>query len=421
MRPSSPATPLRRKAGRLKPSGPIEDWQAFFQQEFDRAFRRGNQALGLKLGFTSAEAWARYDRFMEVLQARSAHWPPASVAWLGLHGRLYLLSRMEEGNRLEGRTYTTDFIQGITEELADSLAEIRAGGWAEQGDPVVDAAAETLRWQYLASSSAWGVDWLYIYRLLWMRLFDSAQAETEADRLEHILEKPSTPVAVRDRAILARAHFAIAADDDEGARVRLNRLSEKGRFTIVRDLRFYLEGFSRFHLWERLLAWLRWLVPYAGTADTASYEALCLYWNQAAHTCNVQEEFLEVLRRWLPRSRRLYSHYLVERKLYRDWTQLWVHHGTAFGEIDGNVLRAVEAHEPALLLPLFHQQAIRCIERKNRAAYREAAELLKRLSRIYHRLNRGDEWDLYLGELTRRYGRLRALMEELRKGTLISR
>ncbi|MBM7867673.1 hypothetical protein GTO89_13590 [Heliobacterium gestii] len=422
MGPSSPSlsatSRARRPVGRLKPTGPIEDWQAFFQQEFDRAFRRGGHHA---LAFGSTEAWSRYDRFIEAVVARSAHWPPASVAWLRLHGHLYLLSRMEESNRLEGRFYSTDFIQGIAEELAASLVEIGNKGWVAPDVPIIDAAAETLRWQYLSSSSTWGVDWLYIFRLLWMRLFDTERAEAEAERLDVILEKASTPAAVRDRAILARAHFAIAADDDEGARMRLNRLSEKARFTIVRDLRFYLEGLSRFRLWERLIAWLRWLVPYAATADTASYESLCLYWNEVAHTCGVQEEFIEVLRRWLPRSRRLYSHYLVERKLYRDWAQLWIQHGTDFHEIDGNVLRLVEAHDPALLLPLYHQQAMRCIGRKNRVAYREAVELLKGLNRIYLRLSRGGEWERFMAELTGRFGRLRALMEELRKGTLISR
>lgn len=82
-------------------------------------------------------------------------------------------------------------------------------------------------------------------------------------------------------------------------------------------------------------------------------------------------------------------------------------------------LKAIEEHDSALLLPLYHQAAERAVLEKNRASYKTAVRLLKKLHGIYKQLGQDDRWEHYVYRLADKFSRLRAFQEELKKGKWI--
>jgi uncharacterized Zn finger protein len=82
-------------------------------------------------------------------------------------------------------------------------------------------------------------------------------------------------------------------------------------------------------------------------------------------------------------------------------------------------LRAIEEYDPGLLLPLYHQAAERAVLEKNRASYKTAVRLLKKLYSYYKLLKKEDRWERYINRLADKFSRLRAFQEELKKGKWI--
>jgi uncharacterized Zn finger protein len=79
-------------------------------------------------------------------------------------------------------------------------------------------------------------------------------------------------------------------------------------------------------------------------------------------------------------------------------------------------MKQVEAAEPALLLPIYHQAVEKSIQEKNRTSYTNAVRYLKRLQALYQKLGQPERWSLYMQRLVHKYARLRAFQEELKKG-----
>jgi len=82
------------------------------------------------------------------------------------------------------------------------------------------------------------------------------------------------------------------------------------------------------------------------------------------------------------------------------------------------VAEAAEKNHPPAAIALYKEIAEQAIERKNRSAYQEAIEYLKRVKKLYQRLKAQSDWDGYIQSLRTKYERLKALQEELRKARL---
>jgi uncharacterized Zn finger protein len=84
----------------------------------------------------------------------------------------------------------------------------------------------------------------------------------------------------------------------------------------------------------------------------------------------------------------------------------------------GRVAEAAEKDYPPVAISLYKEMAEEAIERKQRSAYQEAVEYLKRIKKLYPRTSTPQGWDAYLRGLRTKYERLRALQEELQKARL---
>jgi len=82
------------------------------------------------------------------------------------------------------------------------------------------------------------------------------------------------------------------------------------------------------------------------------------------------------------------------------------------------VAETAEKGHPQVSITFYKEMAEQAIERKNRSAYQEAIERLKRVKALYERLKASSEWDSYIQSLRTKHERLKALQEELRKARL---
>jgi hypothetical protein len=130
-------------------------------------------------------------------------------------------------------------------------------------------------------------------------------------------------------------------------------------------------------------------------------------------------EWVQVMESLLPRSYYYYTAYLLQTGRYRQWVDLQLANRISPLNLYTMELRAIEDHDSGLLLPLYHQAAERAVLEKNRASYKTAVRLLKKLHAIYKQLGQDDRWEHYIYRLADKFSRLRAFQEELKKGKWI--
>ena len=82
------------------------------------------------------------------------------------------------------------------------------------------------------------------------------------------------------------------------------------------------------------------------------------------------------------------------------------------------VAEAAEKDYPQRAAALYREMVEDAIAKRQRHAYRQAAEDLKRLKELYGALGAASEWEEYILNLRRRYARLPALQDELDKARL---
>ena len=94
----------------------------------------------------------------------------------------------------------------------------------------------------------------------------------------------------------------------------------------------------------------------------------------------------------------------VKRGGWRDYSQL--------------VAEAAEKEHPREAIKIYQLKAVAAVEKRSRASYRQAADYLKRVKRLFLRLDDGSGWSSYIDPLRKTYKHLPALQDELRKADL---
>ena len=89
----------------------------------------------------------------------------------------------------------------------------------------------------------------------------------------------------------------------------------------------------------------------------------------------------------------------------------WRDYGQLVGE-------AAEKEYPREAIKIYQQKAEAAIEERSRASYQRAADFLKRVKRLFLRLDDLDGWSAYVGLLRQTYQHLPALQDEMRKASL---
>ncbi|MBI3950096.1 MAG: hypothetical protein HY314_06545 [Acidobacteria bacterium] len=87
--------------------------------------------------------------------------------------------------------------------------------------------------------------------------------------------------------------------------------------------------------------------------------------------------------------------------------------GWGWRDYKWEVAQAAEKDYPQAAIALYKELAEQAIGARQRNTYQQAAEYVKRVKKLYERLNAQSEWDAYIRALRTQYARLPALQEEL--------
>lgn len=172
--------------------------------------------------------------------------------------------------------------------------------------------------------------------------------------------------------------------------------------------------------WGRLSEWLMELTPIAEKLRLQNMEQFYQYWDIViVHMPELEQRMWEPLMRSLPYSSAIYQQKLLLHGKWQQWIDYQLSKASEPLSFRVSVLAPIEKHDPALLLPYYHQAVERYILLKNRADYKSAVKLLKRLAKLYKKTKNEERWETFITAFASRNSRLRALQEELRKGKLI--
>lgn len=217
---------------------------------------------------------------------------------------------------------------------------------------------------------------------------------------------------------LMLSYFYTKAGDDAKAWSLLDGLDAEFRaafYFINLDVLVRQSAWARAHVWlkhislddAKLRQWYAWRL-------SENWVVVAQHHGDARSDC---EAFLTENE---PLSHSYLARFYIMTEQYRAWVDYCLFNGRMPNEIEREALRHVEKAAPEYLLPLYHQAVERCIRLKNRAAYKVAVRHLKKLSTLYKKLKRQDDWVRFLNQFTSRYTRLRALQDEMRKRGVIT-
>lgn len=409
------ARAAEKRQDRLDPPTPDQSpgyWQRFFDQQF-YGFSL-NQQQSIELFHSAAK---------ESLRPYGKSWERPLRELYALHLIVFIMRKIEQFYIDTKTSYLSYYIETGCKAVARQCHEDM-----QQLIPEMDIAGiakkypaywkETLA--MIAEAALTGKDsplsWSTVYRGLWWRMADEREwLREERARLQKLLTASDLPARRKDALVLAEAHFTLMEEGDGAARERMDRLVRRE----PRDFFMYLHACYQEEAWERMLAWLRWLLPVMQKAQQEDLRQFCHYWIEAVQRQTNDAEWVHVMVALLPRTYTFYTTYLMKAGRYRAWIDLQLANRVSPLNLYSPDLQTVENHDPALVLPLYHQAVERCIAEKNRTAYQNAMRLLKKLNALYKKLERPAVWEEYIYRLAVKYSRLRALQEELRKGKWI--
>ncbi|AYC28853.1 hypothetical protein [Paenisporosarcina cavernae] len=115
---------------------------------------------------------------------------------------------------------------------------------------------------------------------------------------------------------------------------------------------------------------------------------------------------------------RPYSQFLLERGRYKEWVSLHHVHNSSINFAESCGLSRVMQEAPSELLPFYHFLAMKEVAARSRANYTQAVRIWKKMKTAAKKAGQVDFWQDYLTEIQTQYKRLRALQEEIQKGSL---
>jgi uncharacterized Zn finger protein len=400
-----------------KPLVPLEnqlpqDWHRFFEGKF-HGFSISHQH--------SIETF--YESALATLPTYAENWKDTRKKLYMLHVVLFMMRKVEQFYQDTKSSYLSYYHESGCKAVADNCEE-KLVAVMETMKTETTFKADATHWQatfdMLGDMSLHGKDspihWLFVYRFLWWKAADQTNwIQQETQRLKLLMEKKDLANPRRDMVKIARAHFDVIEGRTDEALERLNELHTRN----AADFFLYVKHYHQHKQWEQMLVWLRWLLPSIARATHEDFRTFCQYWMDTAKQMDSDTEWVQVMESLLPRSYYYYTAYLLQTKRYQQWIDLQLANRISPLSLYALELRAIEEYDPALLLPLYHQAAERAILEKNRASYKTAVRLLKKLHGYYKLLKLEDRWEHYIYRLSDKFSRLRAFQEELKKGKWI--
>ncbi|SFB53634.1 Uncharacterized conserved protein, contains Zn finger domain [Cohnella sp. OV330] len=231
--------------------------------------------------------------------------------------------------------------------------------------------------------------------------------------------EPGLPPQSKGAWNAAVLRMLFGLNDDDRALALL--AGESGRLgsAHVAQLSEMLGELARREEWQRLLRWLTELGPLMSGRRLRELETYAGLWDAVvAKLPEAEPRMWETLESLLPSSQSIYESRLLAAGRYEEWIDIQLSFGREPLDYRATELAPLEKEAPHALLPFYHQAVERYVAMKNRASYKSAVKLLKRLAKLYKKMKREERWIEFYELFELRHSRLRALQEELRKGKL---
>lgn len=216
----------------------------------------------------------------------------------------------------------------------------------------------------------------------------------------------------------ANAWSRFCLGQDERAWALLSEAADKPYFSPAK-LPDFFAPLARSEQWKRLADWLEQFGPLLERARSGLADYGRVWDETLARLPEAEPRMWATLSGMLPYASDFYSAKLLERERWEDWMDYQLSTGAEPSSFKVTALAPLEKNAPELLLPFYHQAVERLVEHRNRDGYKRAAKLIKRLEKLYKKLKREERWEIFMESFNAKYGRLRALQEELKKGKLM--
>ncbi len=401
----------------IKESAAPEEWKDFIAKKWV-LFTQKNQQHKLFID-------DYYNAAFHTITMSTQWWSRTPRLLFAVQTGLMLLAQLDEdyaqrqtlGYIIPGDRHR-EAANSLLEKWHAAVREIDVKDAVNQYVPYISLIADTVRMLLLATREETPFQPIAVYRLLWSRvLFHGSESFSENEQvlLETVRKNNELSEITRGAATLAAVHFLLLRHQDDGAWIELHSM----RTFRPEQLLPFLEDWQQQEDWLRVWQWLERLQPSFRALNEKSFQQFCSIGNLAAKELELTDEWLARLSALLPRSYYAYTEVLMRMGRYRRWVNFHLAERIGLSSLYPVDMRAIEAHDPTLLLPVYHQSIDAYIKQKNRTAYKEAIRLLKKLASIYKQLGRQDRYEAYMEKLARHYSRLRAFQEELKRGKLI--
>ncbi|OWA35484.1 hypothetical protein B9G55_12660 [Saccharibacillus sp. O16] len=216
----------------------------------------------------------------------------------------------------------------------------------------------------------------------------------------------------------ANAWSRFCLGQDDRAKALLQEAADKPYFA-PKKLPDFFAPLVQAGQWERLVDWLETFGPLLERARVGLADYGRTWDETLLHLPEAESRMWNTLSGMLPYASDFYSAKLMERERWAEWMDYQLSTGAEPSSFKVTQLAPLEKQAPQLLLPFYHQAVERLVEQRSRDGYKRAAKLIKRLEKLYKKMKREERWEAYMEVFQAKYGRLRALQEELKKGKLM--
>jgi hypothetical protein len=357
---------------------------------------------------------------------------PGMQQLYGLHAHLRVLEKLVPQPPMPGyptHSYMGYYTQIAADELKEAIERDFESKLALTNEAAQEARiAETLTYlrRKMLTESRNGTyfsDAYYRFWLNWVRP-ERQNSSIYAEELQHLKTAEGELGASLARLpwMLAQSWMHLYLSQDDEAWALLKEAEKAFPLKIAPgQLLLFLHALRQAEDWPRLKDGLSHIGPLLYSHRDDHLHDYMSDWEMVLqHLPEAEQEMWDTLVGMLPFAGGMYEEALLTHGKWRQWIDYQLSIRSEPLSFRVSVLQPIEKNAPELLLPFYHQAVERYVLEKNRASYKAAVKLLKRLFKLYKKMKQEPRWELFFTTFTSRHSRLRALQEELRKGKLLS-
>lgn len=347
-------------------------------------------------------------------------WKPMFRLYAGLFG----LSAVTAGAPAGGFSIGYDrwqygrLLDSLTDGIREELKLLSTSRRLFAADPFYQDLEDFIRTLVLSAENVQG-RWLSVYREMWESLFNSAPArQRELETLRRMKDGDKEPPALRLMTAYLEMLSGVTATELDAP------LTDDSLplFPSYLDL---ASSLAENGLPDEARNLLMSLVPQIGNyMESVSFLDQRTAAGRLADLCRdtdvPDETAADILFRCGSAAEAEYAEFLLSRGHYREWAAYHHLNRSSLERIERTGLKTMIDEAPMEAVFLMNVHVEEQIAQKSRQNYREAVRIMKKMKRAAKKAGRTEWWTGYVDALRRRHQRLRALMEELEKGGLLS-